>query len=188
MDVCPSNLNGLVLGARGRQFVLAATAEAAATLYDKYQHVDPRDVGRDERWIKAAKTRAVQHGFAPPWCWDEDTIDDPNAIPEWTGACGTARGYAIHQRDGIPLCRACREIRRKKDGEAQVLDPEKLASAMADSGISIADLAVSLGCSKQAIYAWRSGDYVPRSQTIDRVARALGVRPADLLGDRPVPG
>lgn len=51
--------------------------------------------------------RAQREAFAPPAAWDDDTIDDPQARPEWTGYCGTDRGWWSHRQQNIPMCEAC---------------------------------------------------------------------------------
>ncbi|MFE3487497.1 hypothetical protein [Streptomyces griseus] len=64
-----------------------------------------------------AKNRARTNGWAPPATWDDDTIDDPLAHPEWTGYCGTDRGWWTHRQQNIPVCDACDQahIQWKRD-------------------------------------------------------------------------
>ncbi|MFD9624158.1 hypothetical protein ACFWB2_44345 [Streptomyces virginiae] len=83
-------------------------AKQVAHLYEKYADVEPLAVGEPSRAIAYAKAVACKHGWAPVSAWDDDTIDDPAAIPEWTGSCGTERGYQIHRRESITLCPPCR--------------------------------------------------------------------------------
>lgn len=54
-----------------------------------------------------SKNRALRCGWAPPGAWDDDTIDDPNALPDWTGHCGTDRGWWTHRIEHIPVCQPC---------------------------------------------------------------------------------
>ena len=55
--------------------------------------------------------------------WDDDTIDDPAAFPDWTGKCGTPDGYDAHYKMKIlPSCQPCRDARaayRKEQKEAK---------------------------------------------------------------------
>ncbi|MBA2951635.1 hypothetical protein [Streptomyces himalayensis] len=51
--------------------------------------------------------RAAREMWAPPGAWDDEAIDDPNAAPDWTGCCGTDRGYWVHKRQSLPMCLAC---------------------------------------------------------------------------------
>lgn len=53
------------------------------------------------------RNRAAAEGWAPPGAWDDDTIDDPAALPEWTGHCGTDRGYWTHRQQKLPMCDRC---------------------------------------------------------------------------------
>jgi plasmid maintenance system antidote protein VapI len=54
-----------------------------------------------------ARNRSRRERWAPPICWNDDTIDDPNAHPDWTGHCGTDRGWWLHSNEGIPACVRC---------------------------------------------------------------------------------
>ncbi|WP_330173042.1 hypothetical protein OG875_05185 [Streptomyces sp. NBC_01498] len=56
---------------------------------------------------KRAIGRAKKSHWAPAAAWDDDTIDDPAAVPNWTGHCGTDRGWWTHRQAGIPVCPAC---------------------------------------------------------------------------------
>ena len=60
--------------------------------------------GRD---VIRVKNTAVRNSWAPPGAWDDDRIDDPTAAPDWTGHCGTDRGYWIHRLQQLPLCARC---------------------------------------------------------------------------------
>lgn len=107
-----------------KKVVFGLTADKFKTLYEKYRYVDPRDVGLSELTVARAKGFARRAEYPPESCWDSDTIDDPDAIPEWTGACGTEKGYQIHYRDRMQrfwndeikrftwACPACREAHR----------------------------------------------------------------------------
>lgn len=55
---------------------------------------------------KAAR-RAASQQWAPPGAWDDDTIDDPTATPDWTGHCGTDVGWWLHSVNNIPVCDRC---------------------------------------------------------------------------------
>lgn len=67
---------------------------------------------------KGVRSRAESSGYAPLSVWDWDSIGDPAAVPEWTGACGSMEGHAAHRRTGIPTCDACRlaHLQYKKTG------------------------------------------------------------------------
>lgn len=52
-----------------------------------------------------ARNLARKKEWAPPATWDD--IDDPQAHPEWTGHCGTDRGWWTHSAQKIPACPPC---------------------------------------------------------------------------------
>ncbi|MEU6527842.1 hypothetical protein ABZ869_01455 [Streptomyces sp. NPDC046928] len=87
--------------------VPAGEARLVAALYDLLSCTDPARRGIDAASIQRTKERAAAEGWAPVGAWDDDTIDDPAAIAEWTGYCGKARGVDLHQRRGIPMCPPC---------------------------------------------------------------------------------
>lgn len=102
------------------EHVEAQYARAVRDLYAEILFADPADYGVTLN----ASSRAVNHGkamgWAPAHCWDDDTIDDPQAFPEWTGRCGSESGYNIHFRDKIPVCDACRRARAAERAERRV--------------------------------------------------------------------
>jgi hypothetical protein len=64
----------------------------------------PAPVDRNTARVRA---RAARNKWAPPGAWNDDEIDDPNAHPDWTGHCGTDRGWWTHTTEGIPVCARC---------------------------------------------------------------------------------
>lgn len=56
-----------------------------------------------------ARIAAKARDWAGPDGWDADSIDDPNAHPDWTGHCGTDHGWWLHKINGIPVCARCNE-------------------------------------------------------------------------------
>lgn len=99
------------------KYVYFKTHAAICELYSKLQYTDPRDVGLDPYQVTRAKNEAARKGYPGPGCWDEDTIDDPSAIAEWTGECGTYQGVYLHRKYGIPLCTPCRDMRNRRRQE-----------------------------------------------------------------------
>lgn len=93
------------------------TELAVTTLYQKYELVNPTDLGISDSGQAFARTIARKHGWAPPTCWDTDTISDPESIPEWTGACGTQAGCRLHTKYGIPRCPPCQAADRERRQE-----------------------------------------------------------------------
>jgi DNA-binding phage protein len=86
------------------------TARLARAIRDFYNEVSAKtaeDYGI-EPWV-AGRTRtfAAKAQWAGSEAWDDDTIDDPDALPEWTGNCGTDRGWWMHNINDIPTCPRC---------------------------------------------------------------------------------
>ncbi|MCZ4509938.1 hypothetical protein O3Q52_17385 [Streptomyces sp. ActVer] len=52
------------------------------------------------------RKHARAQGWVPPAAWDD--IDDPAAVPDWTGHCGTDRGYWMHSLQRLPMCERCK--------------------------------------------------------------------------------
>ncbi|MFH9574268.1 hypothetical protein ACH4MG_27470 [Streptomyces sp. NPDC017454] len=89
--------------------------------------------------------RAIHNGWAPPAAWDDDTLDDPNAHPEWTGYCGTDRGWWTHRRQNLPMCARCEQAHARWYAERADLDPQarnqEMFRARAEASQREADLA-----------------------------------------------
>ncbi|WP_097865861.1 hypothetical protein [Streptomyces sp. rh34] len=62
--------------------VTARVARGVAAQYDLLWNKRPEDFGV-KQWV-ADRTRrmAARQGWAPPLAWDDDTIDDPTAVPQ----------------------------------------------------------------------------------------------------------
>ncbi|MEV7394910.1 hypothetical protein [Streptomyces sp. NPDC091215] len=88
--------------------VPVSVARAVAAFYTRHQLASPGLCGVSHVHAQAARVRATAAGWAPHGAWDDDTIDDPAALPEWTGHCGTTRGADLHERHNIPLCPPCK--------------------------------------------------------------------------------
>ncbi|MFE4697253.1 hypothetical protein ACFRIC_09185 [Streptomyces sp. NPDC056738] len=99
------------------------TARTVAAVYARLATASPGLCGVSHIYARAARERAAAARWAPHGAWDDDTIDDPDARPEWTGHCGTTRGADLHERDGIPLCPPCEDAlyRRRLRNEARAL-------------------------------------------------------------------
>lgn len=89
--------------------VYGTTAAAVAAAYDQLWNQDPRQHGVTISAYKKVRTHARTNGWAPPGAWDDDTIDNPDAHPEWTGNCGTDHGWWMHKVNDIPACPRCDE-------------------------------------------------------------------------------
>ncbi|MFI6639982.1 hypothetical protein [Streptomyces sp. NPDC050504] len=102
--------------------VTVRTARAGRVLYDELWAADPREHGVGRQPYVRARNQAARQGWAPVGAWDDDTIDDPAAAPDWTGRCGTPGGDAAHRYMGTPVCPRCREARNaaRRDARAGV--------------------------------------------------------------------
>ncbi|WP_069883479.1 hypothetical protein [Streptomyces luteocolor] len=77
-------------------------------VYTELWLADPAQHGVLPASITRSRRHAAANQWAPTGAWDTDTIDDPDAFPEWTGRCGTWEGYGLHKRNRIPTCAPCR--------------------------------------------------------------------------------
>lgn len=93
----------------GREHVLVRRALAVRAMYDALWKADPAEHGAAAAGITRARQHAEASRWAPVGAWDDDTIDDPAAFPDWTGQCGTREGYAAHYYLDIPYCQPCRD-------------------------------------------------------------------------------
>lgn len=141
----------------------------------KLEVTDPRDMGLMEQQVSRSKNYAAKHGYVPLTCWDEDTIMNPGAFPEWTGACGTTTGYNLHRKHDIHmhhyvdrngkersnvLCEACcgaRVSERDQRTRTLQLRRDECAGMILD-GVPYRVIAAELGMS---------------TRTVQRVAREL---------------
>jgi hypothetical protein len=152
-------------------FVYTVTRTEIAQGYEKLAQATPEDMGVDPVQAKRARLGGERAQYAPPGCWDEDTIEDPNAFPEWTGQCGSIDGYYLHLKYDIlvhnygnpetgkghqtrkVLCQACVDARG-----ADTLAPVKrsdfdwtLIGKLLKEGRVHRQIAEIVGCSNQTV-------------------------------------
>jgi hypothetical protein len=113
LAMTPNNFGRVITAQR----VIVRTARAVSALYDAYWLADPTEHGATPVGVDRAKKYAQDARWAPVGAWDEATIDDPAAFPDWTGQCGTSAGYSAHYRYKIPCCEPCREARAAQRAE-----------------------------------------------------------------------
>jgi hypothetical protein len=92
-----------------RDHVLVSRALAVRSLYDELWNADPAKYGATAARIARARKYAAAYGWAPVGAWDDDTIDDPEAVPNWTGQCGTPEGFWAHRYIDVLPCPPCRD-------------------------------------------------------------------------------
>lgn len=156
----------------GRAYVFYSTHLRIKKLYEKLQDADPADYGIPELSVRKSKTYANKYNMAPAICWDDDTIDNPDAFPEWTGECGTVTGYNLHRKHGIHvrvsvdrhgnermnvLCDACcvARMRQKSDIEAKREANRAEALRMLAAGKSHRAIAAELGMSTRTVQRYQ---------------------------------
>lgn len=161
-------------GKAGKTFVTAAFAQAVVSVYDRLSVSHPSDWGVSEQSRKFARTRAEKKGYAPSRCWDPDTIDEPEAIPEWTGCCGTPYGWYVHEDEGIPPCRPCLDARGpRRRRSVPTFSPEKFQQTRIRAGLTMVALARDIGADAATIKHWESGRSRPKPG--GKLAQAMSV-------------
>lgn len=163
----------LITGIRAVSGVRYSTAQEISRLYAELEGRLPEEFGIPVRSSRYASTFAWKRGIPPRSCWDPDTIDDPDAQPEWTGSCGSWLGVHIHKRDGIPLCGRCEAV----DGDEPYpgFDGELLRLLRLRKGYSRARLADLVdGVNASTLQYWEVGRNRPaRQHKLDRVLSVL---------------
>ena len=94
--------------------VTAAVARTSRALFDELWRADPREHGVGKQAYARAVNQARANGWAPAGAWDEDAIDDPAGLPDWTGACGSEEGWLAHRAEAIPVCGRCAPFASKR--------------------------------------------------------------------------
>jgi hypothetical protein len=89
--------------------VYSTTAHAVAVAYNQLWNQDPATRGVLPGTAKRVRNYALANSWAPPAAWDDDQIDNPAAAPEWTGHCGSDRGWWTHRLQSLPMCPHCEE-------------------------------------------------------------------------------
>ncbi|MEV0917885.1 hypothetical protein AB0I93_26955 [Streptomyces sp. NPDC049967] len=83
-----------------------------------------------------ARRRAERAGWAPPAAWDDERLDDPTAHPEWTGHCGSDRGWWMHTLQKLPMCQPCETAHEQWKTEHRGLPAGQFQAALMTSRAS----------------------------------------------------
>ncbi|MEU9323258.1 hypothetical protein AB0D91_05500 [Streptomyces canus] len=94
---------------RYRTKVTARLARAVRDFYDEVSAKTAEDYGVESWCAARSRTYATRYQWAGPEAWDPETIDDPDAHPDWTGHCGSDHGWWMHTINNIPTCPRCDE-------------------------------------------------------------------------------
>lgn len=156
----------------GSDTVRSSTRRRTQELYDNLLDVSPEDV-LPLKEVRRMRTLGRNRNWPGRACWDADTIDDPDAVPEWTGRCGTAYGHQIHRRENIPMCEPCRQAGPLAGYPG--FDGAKLRWLRERAGLSLRDLQEASGVHARTIIGWEQGQYAPRYPRLDDVLVVLNV-------------
>jgi transcriptional regulator with XRE-family HTH domain len=79
LGISPPNMTTTMRSGR----MLVSTVRAIHRLYEELWNTSPPEESHRDK-IAASRSRryAREHGWVPPMAWDDDTIDDPAAVPE----------------------------------------------------------------------------------------------------------
>lgn len=126
--------------------VTAAVARTVRDFYQEYADKPAEDCGVTLRAARYARTWAAARNFAAPIAWDDDTINDPNACPNWTGHCGSDLGFWTHRLQKITMCEPCQQAHTEwkaahahLDGPARKAAGIEARAAAATRGIALAE-------------------------------------------------
>lgn len=173
-------LQGLIRGHKGKAGVRYDNARAVRLLYDKLAASAPGADGVDSRSSRYGQVFAAKRGLPGRACWDEDTIDDPEALPEWTGRCGTPYGRMLHRLEGTPLCSRCRGAAGRIRFSGACLRDLRLSR-----GLSQNALADQVGLTQGVVHHWESGRYAPRAASLEKLLSALDATIGDVYEEVP---
>ncbi|MFH8867103.1 hypothetical protein [Streptomyces griseus] len=121
---------------KAREQVTARLARAVRDFYRQVCGSPAEKHGVPTAAAKQARTGAARNRWPGPSAWDDDTIDDPDAKPDWTGHCGTDRGWWSHRQQDIPLCEACEQAHSQWKKEHGHLSRSELMTALCASKAS----------------------------------------------------
>ncbi|MEU8195272.1 hypothetical protein AB0C10_15975 [Microbispora amethystogenes] len=165
-SMCGVRFNAIRFIAKGEvRTVTAKTARAVRDLYAELWNQPAPAVTRSERKTATyARNHAIKLGWAPAAAWDEDTIDDPKAKPNWRAVrCAAPDCWQGLDKAGI-YCRACRE-HLEEHGTFEGRTRSKDAQAVVEDAAEIARL---------------NGLDLHHDKHLEEVAERLGVRPDTL--------
>lgn len=152
----------------GTAFCYAVTDREVDEMYRKLIDTDPEDVGVARQSAVRARSGALGRGYAPASSWDDDTINDPDASPEYTGMCGTQEGWISHHLFEIPMCQSCegavtfyQSRHRERLGEVQnryEFYPDNVVAAMNRRQLSGNALEMEMGLTKGITNRWLNSE------------------------------
>lgn len=154
--VVSSLLNGHV------ETVAFSTTQAVAAGY--------RNLGQRAGNSTRSLLRAERELWAPPAAWDD--IDDPDALPDWTGYCGTDRGWWSHRVMRKEPCPRCQDAHAAWLAERKNLTSPERFQQMA--------LARAAASNRGAAIAEDARELFRQGLNRQQVAERLGIVPSHL--------
>lgn len=172
-------IQGLYLAAHGPVQIAAASHLSPSMITElaggRYQSVSARTETAVRRAVTElatrtgtcprARRRAQREQWAPLGAWDD--IDDPQAIPDWTGYCGTDRGYWTHRRQQLPMCPRCEQAHNEWLADHAHLSPQKRNQ--------VCFRARATAVSREADLAADGRELLTYGVPVDQAAQRLGV-------------
>jgi DNA-binding phage protein len=147
--------------------VTARLARAVRDFYNEFSAKKPEEHGV-EAWIaKRARGNATKKNWSPAIVWDDDSIDDPASVPDWTGVCGTDRGYWVHKRQRLPMCARCEQAHVEWLAEHAHLTPQELNREQFRARAAAASREADLAADARELMRFYVG--------LDQAAERLGV-------------
>ena len=114
-----------------------------------------------------ARMAAASKDWTGPDGWDPDSIDDPDAHPDWTGHCGTDRGWWTHRIERIPVCPPCQAAHDAWLERIRPLSPAERYKAMGHARAEASN--------RGAAIAEDGRELLRLGATYDSAAQRLGV-------------
>lgn len=149
------------------QKLTAQLGRSVRDVYTKLSSVTAEDMGVTPWIARRRRNYATAQCWAPPTAWDDDTIDDPAALPDWTGFCGTDRGWWAHRIEHIPVCKACAQAHADWLAAIRHLTPRERSVLMARSRAEAS--------SRGAAIAENARELLALGETYETAAARIGV-------------
>lgn len=112
--------------------------------------------------------RAQREAWAPPAAWDDETLDDPNAEADWTGCCGTDRGWWTHMLEKLPVCKRCETAHQQWKADRRSLPRSEYMSALGTARAAAANRGSNIAADARELMRVSGLDH-------EQVAARLGV-------------
>lgn len=122
------------------------TREIVRVLYNELWRTDPQACGVPAHVVTRARNHARRNGWAPAGAWDDDTIDDTNALPDL--------GEGPDLVDPVAVARFIEGT----DVDLNRLERLAAALAMTDAGQSARAIAARLNVTPRTIIRWRAAN------------------------------